>query len=143
MKHILALLILVFCLICGMITVSKSAPADEYSGQLSPELIPHAEDLTAVILRPLKDPSKIKFATPLGSGDKFTAGRLYDPTTDKSAMLIILVEPDGGIPYLYLDYDQNNEMSDKERINFAKDEDHQGQYKIVINLPMPGTFFKT
>src|SRR5882724_287232 len=143
MRHILSIVILVCCLLFGMTTVSISAPPEEYIGQLSPDLIPHAEDLTAVILRPLKDPSKIKFATPLSSGDKFTAGRLYDPTTDKSAMLIILVEPDSGTPYLYLDYDQNNEMSDKERINFAQSLDRDGQHKIVVNLPMTGSFFKS
>jgi len=36
--------------------------------------------------------SKVKFATPLEPGANITAGRLYDPPRDKSAILALLVE---------------------------------------------------
>jgi len=140
MKHFVALLILNYCLL----PVPLSARSDaEFTGQLTPDLIPNAEQTQSVIMRPLKDASKVKFATPLESGDKFTAGRLYDPTTDKSSMLLVLVEPDGGLPYLYVDYDMNYEMTDKERIAFADNEEHDGIYRARVSLPINGSsFFK-
>src|SRR5258705_13352583 len=58
----------------------------EYVGSLDGQLVPNTDDLDQIIFRPLPDPSKVKFATPLESNVNITAGRLYDPLRDKSAI---------------------------------------------------------
>src|SRR5437867_10189322 len=63
----------------------------EYLGKLDGDLLPNTEDLDQIIFRPLRDSSKMKFASPLPKDASVTAGRLYDPLRDKSAILALLV----------------------------------------------------
>src|SRR4030095_5430265 len=73
----------------------------EYVGALDGQLVPNTDGLDQIIFRPLRDLSKVKFATPLESGANITAGRLYDPIRDKSAILTLLVEAEAEAPVLY------------------------------------------
>src|ERR1044071_2799342 len=64
---------------------------NEFVGSLDGQLLPNTDDLDQIIFRPLRDLSKVKFATPIAEGATITAGRLYDPLRDKSAILTLLV----------------------------------------------------
>jgi peroxiredoxin len=121
-------------------------PGDaEYSGKLDSELIPHTEDLDQVVFKPLRDLSKIKFATPLESGVSVTAGRLYHPPQDKSSILTLLVEPeDDSEPYLYADINQDNVMTDDERFALAREEDDNPYIlTATLKLPMKSALFQS
>lgn len=125
---------------------TSSAPGDvEYYGKLDPELIAHTEDLDQVVFKPINDLSKIKFATPVESGVKITAGRLFHPPQDKSSILTLLVEPDDdGEPYLYADLDQDGVMANNERFELKRGEDDNPYiWETTLKLPLKSTLFQS
>jgi thiol-disulfide isomerase/thioredoxin len=127
-------------------TLAAPAPGDvEYLGKLEPELIPYTDDLDQVIFKPLRDLSKIKFATPLASGVNVTAGRIFHPPQDKSSILTLLVEPDGdGEPYLYADLNQDDVMSDNERYSLGLSEDDNPYiFEATLTLPLKSPLFQS
>ena len=120
-----------------------AAAADvEYTGKLEPELVADTEDFDQVVFKPLRDLSKVKFATPLEGGETVTAGRLYHPPTDKSSILALLVEPEGGDPFLYADLDANNVLDAAERFALEREE-HDNPYilQATLKLPLKGATF--
>jgi thiol-disulfide isomerase/thioredoxin len=143
--YLLALLLAIFAS-GGLAVINAAPPGDvEYVGKLDSELIPYTEDLDQVIFKPLRDLSKIKFATPLESGVKVTAGRLYNPPQDKSSLLTLLVEPnDDGEPYLYADLDQDGLMADGERFALKRGEDDNPYVlETTLKVPFKGTLFQS
>lgn len=123
-----------------------ATPGDvEYFGKLDAELIPYTEDMDQVIFKPFRDLSKIKFAAPLESGATVTAGRLYHPPQDKSAILTLLVEPDDdGEPYIYADLDQDNVMAASERFTLKRGEDDNPYIlEATLKLPLKSALFQT
>src|SRR5215211_9120699 len=97
-----AVALLLAALACVAASLRPAAAGDvEYTGKLEPELAADTEDFDQVIFKPVRDLSKIKFATPPEEGASVTAGRLYHPPSDKSSILALLVEPEDGPVYLY------------------------------------------
>jgi thiol-disulfide isomerase/thioredoxin len=126
--------------------IANASPGDvEYFGKLDSELIPYTEDLDQVIFKPIRDLSKIKFATPLETGAKITAARLYHPPQDKSSILALLVEPnDDSAPYLYADLDQDGVMADGERFALKRDEEGNPYiFETTLRIPFKGTLFQS
>ena len=120
-----------------------AAAADvEYTGKLEPELVADTEDFDQVVFKPVRDLSKLKFATPLEEGATVTAGRLYHPPSDKSSILALLVEPEDGPVYLYADLDQNNTLDAPERFTLGR-EDADNPYILwaTLTLPLKGATF--
>jgi thiol-disulfide isomerase/thioredoxin len=146
-RHTYLLAVLLAALLCGGLTATATAsPGDvEYTGKLDSELVPYTEDLDQVVFKPIRDLSKIKFATPLDSDVKITAGRLYHPLQDKSSILALLVEPnDDGEPYLYADLDQDNVMADGERFALKRgEEDNPYVLQTTLKIPIKGTLFQS
>ncbi|HZI18837.1 MAG TPA: TlpA disulfide reductase family protein [Pyrinomonadaceae bacterium] len=116
---------------------------DEFTGKFEPELIADAEDLDQIILKPVKDLSKVRLARPLEADDTVTGGRLYHPTQDKNSLITLLVEPDGGEPYLYADADGDGALSAAERFDLKPGEDGNPYLlEATVLLPLPaGTPF--
>lgn len=140
----LAASLLVF--VCAAAASAAPAPGDvEYYGKLDAELIPNTEDLEQVVFKPLRDLSKIKFATPLESDVTVTAARLYSPPQDKSVILALLVEPnDDGDPYLYADLDQDGVMAAGERFELKRGEDGNPYIReATLKIPMKATLFQS
>ena len=133
-----------FALACAGFAATARPGDTEYFGKLDGELVPYTEDLDQVIFKPFTDASKIKFATPLESDAKVTAGRLYNPPTDKSSLLALLVEPnDDSEPYLYADLDQDNAMADAERFPLKRsEEDNPYILQATLQLPLKGSLFQ-
>jgi len=139
------ILILLFLTAIAFRSFPQVAAADaEFLGSLDGELIPNAEDLDQIIFRPLRDTSKVKFATQPPADAKITAGRLYDPIRDKSAMLTLLVLAPDEQPYLYADLDLDNTIADNERFPM---EPEAGRNPLIlqttIELPMKNALFKS
>ncbi|HEY7543714.1 MAG TPA: hypothetical protein VID27_02470, partial [Blastocatellia bacterium] len=86
---------------------SIGAADGEFTGKLEPQLVANSEDPEQVIFKPMRDLSKIKINKPPESDATITAGRLYHAQSDKSAILALLVEPEGDDPYLLADLDLN------------------------------------
>lgn len=114
----------------------------EYVGSLSGQLVPNTNDLDQIIFRPL-DPAKVKFATSLESGVEITAGRLYDPLRDKSAILTLLALAEGEAPIVYADIDQDGTMADSEKFELVRDEEDSYIYQTTIELPFKNALFKS
>ena len=116
----------------------------EYVGSLDSQLVPNTDDLDQIIFRPLRDLSKVKFATPLEPGVNITAGRLYDPPRDKSSILTLLVEAEDEPPVLYADIDLDGTMSDSEKFPFEHDaEGNPYIFQATIELPFKNALFKS
>jgi thiol-disulfide isomerase/thioredoxin len=130
--------------LCCSGTLAAPMPGDEYTGSLDGDLVPHTEDVDQVIFHPLRDLSKVKFATPLEAGTKVTAGRLYDPLKDKSSLLALLVEPEDETPLLYADVDGDGVLADNERFELTRGEDDNPYIlETILQLPFKNPLFKT
>lgn len=133
---------------CGLLlqlatTVARAADT-EYTGKLDAELIANREDLDQVILKPIRELTKIKFAAtpPDLAGAHLTASRLYHPGQDKSVILTLLVEVEDETPYLYADLNLDNVMSDAERFALTRGEDNNPYIlEATLKLPLAGGLF--
>ncbi len=124
--------------------MSSRAADSEFIGSLSGELVPNTGDLDQIIFRPVRDLSKIKFATAPEEGVTITAGRLYDPLRDKSAILTLLVESEDEQPFIYADLDVNNLMADDERFPLEREEDRNPYIlQVTLQLPFKNALFKS
>jgi len=141
----LRLMLIVIAIGYSAILPNNSRAGDtEYLGSLDGELVPNTEDMDQIIFRPLRDLSKVKFGSPPPKDASITAGRLYDPLRDKSAILALLVLEEGEQPYLYADLDNDNVIADAERFPM-KPEEFGNPYilQIIVKLPFKNALFKS
>jgi hypothetical protein len=141
----LRLMLIVIAIGCSAILPDHSRAGDtEFLGSLDGELVPNTEDLDQIIFRPLRDLSKVKFASPPPTDASITAGRLYDPLRDKSAILALLVLEEGEQPFLYADLDLDNVISDAERFPM-KSQEFGSPYilQTIVQLPFKNALFKS
>jgi peroxiredoxin len=141
-KRPFALAVMILALMSPLFLTSAYAGDAEYVGSLDGQLVPNTDDLDQIIFRPV-DVAKIKFATPLDSGVTVTAGRLYDPLRDKSAILTLLVTSEDTTPVLYADVDLDGTMADSEKFPLVRDEEHRYILQATIELPFKNPLFKT
>jgi thiol-disulfide isomerase/thioredoxin len=133
-----------FVVIAALLLFASSVRAgDEFTGALDGELVPNTGDFEQIIFRPLRDLKKVTFATPLEEGMTVTAGRLYDPLRDKSAILALLVEDESENPVLYADLNGDNTMSDEEKFALDQNEEHSYIRQITLQLPFKNALFKS
>lgn len=116
----------------------------EFTGSLDGGLVPNTDDLDQIIFRPIKDPSKVKTPNPLPSDGSVTAGRLYDPLRDKSAILTLLVQPEDEQPYLYVDLNLDNTMTDDEKHELKREQERNPYIlEATVELPFKNALFKS
>ena len=134
----------VFILALCLLPVQTQADDKEFLGSLDGELVPHTEDLEQIIFRPLRDLSKVKLTVDLPKDAAITAGRLYDPLRDKSAILTLLVLAEDEQPFLYADLDLDNTLTESERFPMEP-EDFGNPYilQTTIQLPFKNSLFKS
>ena len=127
------------------IIVTAAVAADnEYTGKFDAQLVVNDDDLEQVIFKPFRDLTKIKFAKPIDSGATVTAGRLYHALSDKSAILTLLVEPEGEAPFLYADVDLNGAMDENERFELKRgEEDNPFMLQTTVNQPLKEGLFRS
>jgi len=119
------------------------ADSTEFLGTLDGELVPNTGELEQIIFRPVRDFSKIKVATTPPDGATITAGRLYDPLRDKSAILTLLVQPDDGQPFLYVDLDLDNNLTEAEKYELSREEERNPFIlQTTVSLPFKNALFK-
>lgn len=139
-----SVLVVAFLALGALLTPRPSQAGDaEYVGSLNGQLVPNTNDLDQVIFRPLRDLAKVKFATPLAGEVTITAGRLYDPLRDKSAILTLLVQPEDELPIVYADLDQDGTMADSEKFDLTRDEGKPYILQTTIELPFKNALFKS
>jgi len=130
--------------VASLLVISAARSADEYTGKLDPQLVANRDDREQVVFRPMRDLSRIKIAKPPESDATVTGGRLYHALSDKSAILALLVEPQGEDPYLLVDVDMNNELDEKERFPFSREEaDNPYIWQTTVNEPLKEGLFKS
>jgi thiol-disulfide isomerase/thioredoxin len=142
--YVAALVVALFSPGAALTATPSRAGDAEYLGSLDGQLVPNTDGLDQIIFRPLRDLSKVKFTTPLEPGANITAGRLYDPIRDKSAILALLVEPEDEPPMLYADVDLDGTMADSEKFPFGHDEEGNPYiFQAIIELPFKNPLFKS
>ena len=138
----LSLFVLAFCRTTADAT--RTPGDNEYVGSLDNELIADTEELDQVVFHPLRDLSRVKFAKAPETGGHITAGRLYDPLRDKSAILAVLIEQEDGAPVFYVDLDGDGTMSDAERFELEPGENgNPYELQATLQLPMKNALFKS
>jgi peroxiredoxin len=143
-SSVLSACAVVLCLsVCAPLARAAAFGDDaEYTGKFDPDLAPNREDLDEVTFRPLRDLSKVKFEKPLDDGVTVTAGRLYHPPTDKSAILALLVESEDALPVFYADLNLDGVMSVNERFELERGEDDNPYiWEATLKLQTPGQSF--
>jgi len=141
----LIVVVSIFCLMLVSIQRSSAAPFsdNEYTGKLDPQLVVDRDNQEQVIFRPLKDLSKVKLAKPVSEGATVTAGRFYHALSDKSAVLALLVEPEGEPPFIYADVNLDNSLDENERFELSKGEDGNPYiWEATIKEPLTGGPFR-
>jgi peroxiredoxin len=133
---------MIIALMSPLFLTSAYAGDAEYAGSLDGQLVPNTDDLDQIIFRPI-DVAKVKFATPLENGVTVTAGRLYDPLRDKSAILTLLVTSEDTAPVLYADIDLDGTMADSEKFQLVRDPDARYILETTIELPFKNALFKS
>ncbi len=141
----ITLFAIVVLTLTATLPLARVAAGDpEYTGSFDGQLVPNTNGLEQIIFRPLRDQSKVKFATPLEDGVSITAGRLYDPLRDKSAILTLLVLSDDDAPVVFADIDQDGTMADTEKFTLVRDnEDNPFVLQTTIELPFKNALFKS
>jgi peroxiredoxin len=123
--------------------VPTTSSADEYIGKFEPQLVANRQDLEQVVFRPM-DLSKLKMAKLPDRDGVVTAGRLYHALSDKSAILTLLVEPEGEDPYLYADVDLNDSLDENERFALKREEDENPYlWQATVKQPLKESFFQS
>ena len=144
LASIILFAVVVFTLTATLPSARVAAGDAEYTGTFDGQLVPNTNGLEQIIFRPLRDQSKIKFATPLEDGVNITAGRLYDPLRDKSAILTLLVLSDDDPPVVFADIDQDGIMADSEKFTLVRDnETNPYILQTTIELPFKNALFKS
>src|SRR5262249_37756068 len=101
-------------------------------------------DLDHVIFKPFRDLSKIQFAKRPESDATITAGRLYHPPTNKAAIPAVLVQPEGGPPYVYPARDLNKVMGATEKIAPRNGESGNPYiWQTTVNVPLKEGLFQS
>ncbi|HEY3136604.1 MAG TPA: TlpA disulfide reductase family protein [Blastocatellia bacterium] len=131
--------------LASFIAIAIALPVDqEYTGKLEPQLVVNRDDLEQVIFKPMRDLSKVKIAKPPERDATVTAGRLYHALSDKSAILALLVEPEGDDPYLLADVDLNNSIDESERFALERaDSENPYIWQATINEPLKEGLFQS
>ena len=130
--------------VASLLLISPAKPADqEYTGKFDPQLVVNRDDHEQVVFRPMRDLSRIKIEKAPDSDATVTAGRLYQALSDKSAILALLIEPQSEDPYLLADVDMNNELDEKERFPFSReDDDNPFIWQTTVNEPLKEGLFQ-
>jgi peroxiredoxin len=116
----------------------------EFTGILEADLVANAEDMDQVTFRPVKDLSRLKTSKPLAQSGNITAGRLFHPPLDRSAILSVLVEPEDEAPYLYADLNIDGTLAEDERFALRRDEeDNPYILEASLKIPFKGPLFSS
>src|SRR5207247_1229545 len=99
--------------------------------------------LDQVIFHPV-NLSRVKLEVSLENGQSATAARLYYAPGDKLSMLSILVQPDEGDPFIYVDVNLDGVLAKEERFSFNRAEaNNPFIWELTVNVPLSGSNFKT
>ena len=141
---IITIAILVLSFTSAFVLTRARAGDPEFAGSLDGQLVPNTDDFDQIIFRPLRDLAKVKFATPPEEGVTVTAGRLYDPLRDKSAILTLLVESEDATPVVYADVDLDGAMADSEKFPLEPEVENKPYIlQATIELPFKNALFKS
>jgi peroxiredoxin len=139
-----AVLICAIALSITIVASSGSAAAEEFLGKFEPKLVPDKDDLDQTVFKPFRDKLRVQFAEAPEGDATITAGRFYDPSTDKAAILTLLVESEGEPPYIYADVDLNNRMDAGEKFELSNSEsDNPYIWETTVNVPLKAGLFQS
>jgi peroxiredoxin len=126
---------------CAIFTI-QSLGAD-LTGQFDPGLVANKADHERIVLK-LVARDKIKGAFEVAEGAHMTASRLIDPRTQKSTVIVLLVEQRGELPFVYVDLNGDDSLSPDEKLTLKPSlDDNPYLWEITAELKMKEGFFKT
>lgn len=126
---------------CAFLSISNLGA--DLVGQLDPALVANKEDHERAILK-LVTRDKIKGAFEVAETAHLTATRLIDPRTQKSSVIVLLVEQRGEVPFVYVDLNGDDSLSPDEKLTLKPSvDDNPYLWETTAELKMKEGFFKT
>ena len=117
--------------------------ADEYTGQFAAELEADRENLDKVVFQPATGRLPFQLPTALDSTDNVTFSFLYNPNNEKLDVPALLVEPQSGTPYVWVDGNLNKSFEESEKFTFKRDEEENPYiWSSIVKLPLQKGAFK-
>ncbi len=126
-------------------TLGLSAKPDdaEYTGQFSPALVPNVTDFERIVFKPAPA-QRFGGQIKLPPDARLTSARLIDPKSLDRSILSLLVEEEGEDPFIFVDTNGDNALTDDEKYVLKKEkEDNPFLWETTAELKLKEGPFKT
>ncbi len=131
-------------LVVSLVLFSVVYAADEYVGQFDSALEPNRDNLDKVVFQPVNGSLNFKLPSGLDSDANVTASFLYNPNNEKLEIPALLIEPNGGAPFLWVDANLNKAFEADEKFTLQREEENNPyQWNSIIKIPLQKGAFKT
>lgn len=140
MKNLTPILSVLLLLAGGPILFA--AGGAEYSGVFQTDLAPNIEQYERVIFK-FDTGERLKSAGPFDAAAHFAAGKLLDPRTQQYSILAYLVEEKGKDPAIFIDYNDDFQISVDERSVLKRNADDTFLWNTTAAFPIKEGVFKS
>lgn len=134
-------LTLSFCVLL-FLSVCVFGRGGEFIGQFDPSLVPNTDDSERVVFRG-DSGERVKAAGTFKPDAHFAIGRLLDPQTGQYSVLAFLVEEKGSEPSIYVDSNDDHQISADEKYVFQRNADDTYVWHTTAVLRIKEGFFKS
>jgi hypothetical protein len=120
---------------------TRAGDPAEFQGQFEKILVPNVEDFERVVFKftPLGNIKGLKSIT---ESSHAALGRLYDPQTEKTSILAVLIENEDEAPEIYVDLNGDGAFADSEKTVFKQEKgDNPFLWNATVALPVKDSFF--
>lgn len=114
----------------------------EYTGKLNKDLFVNGDGFEPIIFKQTKA-VRLKTEKKLPTNAIVNSGRLYDARSEKYAMLAALVELKDEPLNIYVDLNLNGTLEESERFHFETDKNNPNFLKLMLNIPLTSSFFRS
>lgn len=141
------IVLLVFSLVVIFAAAISSSPATmggaEFLGKFEDVLVPAVEDFEKVVFANVL-PQDFKDIGERGSEAHYASAKLFDPRTQKSSLVALLVEEEDKDPVIFVDVNGDGKLSVGEEFGLIQSmKDNPYLWKTTALLPIKSGFFKS
>lgn len=138
-KLIIAFALLLCCFLC-FTSANAKAGDNEFTGQLSPNLVANTEDFEQVVSKFVQS-AQIKGSIDLADAH-LSRSQFSNPQTGSSTVVALLVEKKNQDPLIYVDLNSDNEFTENEKYILEKEKaDNPYIWQTTVDLPVKDSFF--
>lgn len=141
MKLRIRLFCMLSLLFLSTVLNTRAGDPAEFQGQFEKVLVPNVEDFEKVVFK-FTPTGNIKGLKSITESSHAALGRLYDPQTEKTSVLAVLIENEDEAPEIYVDLNGDGAFADSEKTVFKQDKtDNPYLWNATVPLPVKDSFF--